>query len=335
MRVTTAFILALLAGCAVAATYTVDDDGPADFNSIQVAVHSTDVNDIIIVYPGRYVESIHMGDLFHHTIRSIDPNDPCAVLNTIIDGNNAGPFMSLDPETRLVLKGFLIINGNTNSPMFRFGGAIYSRGELQVENCVFINNKSEYGGAIYRYEGGLTITNCLFSRNSASWYGGAIHCEYTSPIIINCTFSNNSAGNSGGALYGIYDCNATVTNCTFSGNSSAILGGAVYFARNSYPRIANCTFIANHSETGGAVRCWTYSHATFVNSILWANAAGTGSQIGLSLSSIDVSFCDVQAGQSEVSLERDSYFNWGPAISMPTLALLTPVIGTRTEHPPT
>ena len=43
-----------LAGSAMAETWTVDDDGPADFDNIQAAVNAASDGDEILVSPGTY-----------------------------------------------------------------------------------------------------------------------------------------------------------------------------------------------------------------------------------------------------------------------------------------
>ena len=61
-----------------------------------------------------------------------------------------------------------------------------------------------------------TITNCLFSGNSATDGGGM--WNYTaSPTVTNCTFSNNTGSNYPGMLNQYYS-NPTVTNSILWGN---------------------------------------------------------------------------------------------------------------------
>ena len=62
---------------------TVDDDGPAHFKSIQVAINNSGDGDTIVVEPGTYNENV----LFNNkavTLTSKAPNDPKIVRLTII-----------------------------------------------------------------------------------------------------------------------------------------------------------------------------------------------------------------------------------------------------------
>ncbi|MBW8042024.1 MAG: hypothetical protein FVQ85_18770, partial [Planctomycetes bacterium] len=63
---------------------TVDDDGPADFNSIQAAIDDSNDGDTIIVNPGLYMEYI-MFNGKNITVTSTKPNDFDVVASTIID----------------------------------------------------------------------------------------------------------------------------------------------------------------------------------------------------------------------------------------------------------
>ncbi|HKP92316.1 MAG TPA: choice-of-anchor Q domain-containing protein, partial [Chthoniobacterales bacterium] len=80
------------------------------------------------------------------------------------------------------------------------GGAIYTRGGLTANNCTFVNNKGEHGGAIWDYgsRDPSFLNNCTFSANSAVSGGAAIYAnhqystrEHPKLRLSNCTFSQN------------------------------------------------------------------------------------------------------------------------------------------------
>lgn len=96
------------------------------------------------------------------------------------------------------------------------GGAIYSIGNLSIENSNFINNTVEkYGGAIYT-SGRLYINNSNFQFNSVTndgSVGGAISLRgtgYINNTIFNkqyTAFAGAGIGNNG---------NLTINNCSFT-----------------------------------------------------------------------------------------------------------------------
>ncbi len=72
-------------------TWTVDDDGKADFDNIQAAIDAASDGDEIVVMPGTYIGTdnnvVEMPSV-SVTLRSSDPSDWEVVVSTIIDGEN-------------------------------------------------------------------------------------------------------------------------------------------------------------------------------------------------------------------------------------------------------
>ena len=139
-----------------------------------------------------------------------------------------------------------------------YGGAISSSGGI-LRNCTFINNFAEDGGAIGFSDGGSVI-NCTFVNNHASEKGGAIHKnDYGIYNFTKCKFLNNSAED-GAAISSSY-CSCYIEDCMFydnSANEGTIAHGNsaknCIFANNSgRPNsgdAVNCTFINNSAYMG-------------------------------------------------------------------------------------
>ena len=110
MRKLTIFgVCFLLAGVCHARIITVDDDGPADFNSIQTAIDSASNEDIIIVQPGLYDEDIYfLGK--NITLTSTNPTNPNVVAATIIgdDANETTITFSGTEDETCTFSGFNI-----------------------------------------------------------------------------------------------------------------------------------------------------------------------------------------------------------------------------------
>ncbi len=178
-----------------------------------------------------------------------------------------------------------------------YGGAIYSKGsnEVYVDNCTFINNTAQYGGAIYAYNGILDVKNSIFIDNYAYNYGGAIACEYNSKVKIkNSTFTKSrSLNDAGGAVYlkrtsfeadslNISDSNATFgaaltilfTDSTLNGifsynNTAKYDGGAIYQVLGNMT-LSKSSFISNNANNGAGLyvgRC----DNVIVNDCLFSN----------------------------------------------------------------
>ncbi len=102
-------------------------------------------------------------------------------------------------SSNVTLNNIIFANGNSS-----YGGAIYNASAI---NSIFINNTASYGGAIYNG----SASNCNFINNSALEDGGAIY----NGEALRSSFVNNTAGSSGAA---IYDCWGAA-NCSFVDNA--------------------------------------------------------------------------------------------------------------------
>ncbi len=162
------------------------------------------------------------------------------------------------------------------------GGAIYSNGDVTIENSTFTSNKADFeGGALYS-EGNVNVKGSLFDSNGIGYdfifdsRGGAILAQ-RDVSIYNSTFRNNYVYDFGGAVYARRvnvdpgDCQSffinnkaedddggaiyaqeevNVANAVFSGNSANKDGGAIF--TNKWINVFNCLFDDNRAV--GALR---------------------------------------------------------------------------------
>ena len=170
---------------------------------------------------------------------------PGGLTRPVIDCQQAGKAFNFDSgETKdSVVDNFVIEDGWSG-----YGGAIScgSSSSPTIMNCIFINNGSWSGGAIYS-SGEPTIINCAFINNSAM-YGGAICWESGKPTIINCTFSGNSASHDASAIYCSNFGQGAIYNCIFWGNKAGFLDIAWHSSYSG--TMYNCCI--DKSGVGGA-----------------------------------------------------------------------------------
>ncbi len=266
--------------------------GPGDgseldpYCSIQTAIDNAVDTDEIVVAPGTYFESINfLGKAI--TLRSSD--GPQA---TIIDGTG---FLHVircvsgeGPNT--ILDGFTITGGNADGDGFpdAGGGGMYNdNSNPTVTNCIFTGNTAAVGGGIFNdNNSSLTVTNCTFEGNTASAFGGGMYNYGSSPTVTNCTFHSNV----GGGMYNtnFYDLSGpTVTNCTFSDNDGT---GMYNFA--SSPTVINCIFSGNSANRGGGmVNSYYLSLPTVINCTFIGNTAGVGGGMANFSSNLTLTNC--------------------------------------------
>jgi hypothetical protein len=160
---------------------------------------------------------------------------------------------------------------------------------------------------MYNVGGALTLSNCIFSKNSAQ-DGGGVSGGGVSLTLTDCVFTHNSAQDYGGGVD--FAGNSTIANCIFSGNSTGEKGGGMYI-RSWIAMLTNCTFAGNSAQNGKALACATgiiggSGNAKGTNCILWDG----GDEIFCSVASqVQITYSDVQGGWiGEGNIDKDPCF---------------------------
>lgn len=248
-------------------------------------------------------------------------------------------------------------------------------------NTAYFFGASDGGGGIYCLVSSSIITNCKFSDNTAKGFkdsggdGGGIRCSDTlpSPTISNCVFSGNSAGDQGGGVYncdgpitdcivinnssfsgaGLNTCNGPITNCIISGNSAPLAGGLDWclgpisnciitgncatiwdggglgwchtmitnciIADNSSARrgggiygssatVINCVIFGNSAGViGGGIYLQDYEQMTMTNCIIWNNEATLGAQIALARDTPEISLSYCDVEGGELAVYNNGF----------------------------
>ena len=192
--------------------------------------------------------------------------------------------ISVGSGSGTALDGFTITNGNANSTDNYFvevngksihgntgGGMINYESAITVSNCIFKENSASFqGGGIYNLRGTRTFTNCKFSDNHAQ-LGGGMYNSRSSPGIINCDFSQNFASSGGGLMN--YDFSSPdISNCLISGNS-AFDGGGIINQFSSSPQITNSIILSNWARNGSGIYNSDAASPTITNCDFLRNVA--------------------------------------------------------------
>ncbi len=121
-----------------AVTRTVDDDGPADFATIQPAINASNLGDTVFVMPGVYNGPITMkGGV---KLLGYGPH-----VTTITGNNTAIHVVSFNSSIPSILSGFRIIGSNpgVNVPgSWHYSGVYVQSGPLTIRNNIIEDNKS-------------------------------------------------------------------------------------------------------------------------------------------------------------------------------------------------
>lgn len=275
-----------------AGTYYVDTVGGNDFNhgrtrdrafeTIQRAINAAVNGDTVLVLDGIYLGSGNTNlDFQGRRLVLKSENGPEAA---IIDCQNSGRalYFHMNEGPEVLVEGFTIRNGND----FVCGG-IYCTGGggPTIRNCYLLNNQGAQAGAVYGHNGNaVVIENCVIRGNTGS--GGAVRFDNSAGSLRFCVLADNTTTSNGGAIL----CN----------------GG------NTQPLIENCTVVNNQAGQYGGGLAATYSvQPKLKNSIFWGNTAGiAGNQLAVISALMQVDYCDVQGGQTDI-IQQGGVAIWG------------------------
>ena len=179
-----------------------------------------------------------------------------------LKGNNT--FRILDIRAGITIDGLIMRDGNA---LDKEGGAIYSNNNLNLINCVILNNSAARGGGIYMLGGNLNLYESTVAGNTAYLEdsAGGMDLFMTRAKIINSTISGNrhlSKSDGAGGIriagspgWGIIGSTIAYNSTVATGPASA--GGLA--SLNSFGPLQN-TILANN--TGGfADFCGRFSGA--------------------------------------------------------------------------
>lgn len=161
---------------------------------------------------------IHLENAAHVEIEGKSPRS--LVGFRIKYGFNAGNGGAIYADNQKVrLKNMFISSSKSN----HYGGAVFSRDTLNVENVRFENNVAlDDGGAVFA-NGKTKMLNVLYLSNSSAKNGGAVELKNAETYMGNIIFYNNKAESSGGAIHN-ENSQINLWNATFFSNSAGKYG---------------------------------------------------------------------------------------------------------------
>eukprot|EP00210_Caulerpa_lentillifera_P000358 g351.t1 len=121
-------------------------------------------------------------------------------------------------------------------------------------SCALVGNVGGVsGGGIYQIRSNSSLSSCYFEANRAL-SGGSIWIGLDSKTnISNCTFTRSTATSNGGGILSYNDSRITLTNSSFSACSANRGGGAIDVNQQSNLIISSCSFALNIAPSGAGV----------------------------------------------------------------------------------
>jgi predicted outer membrane repeat protein len=195
------------------------------------------------------------------TLRGETGDPACVIIDALAQGRVLD---CADFSTQAVIAGMTFTGGQSAVGVFpeSMGGGIRCQNSrITITNCVFSDNSAQYGGGLGLYLSTGSIDSCTFNANVArddSWAGGGgLWCRESSPALTYCTFSANTAfstnlpGDGGGVFCKFTS--LTATDCTFIGNSTGGGAGGMYSFDADESVLTRCHFEDNYAYSGGGM----------------------------------------------------------------------------------
>lgn len=208
-----------------------------------------------------------------------------------------------------VLDGFTISGGNANSQteliQWQGGGMYNYDAVLTLANVTFIENYSwVYGAGLFNEYSGLSISNCYYGNNLAT-FGSGIYNINSEMEISNSTFNANytyalhtGSTGQGAAIYNEAS-DLEISDCVFSNNVGVGSGGAIFYESESVCSITDSEFISNSGWTGGAFTC-SYTSPTITNTSFTGNyAQDSGGALFFSHSHASFTACEFNSNSTD------------------------------------
>ncbi|MCC5943028.1 MAG: T9SS type A sorting domain-containing protein [Balneolaceae bacterium] len=209
----------------------------------------------------------------------IDGDDDSEIItdtDDILGDNSYNVVTGSGTDGTAILDGVTITAGMANGGSFpnNHGGGMHNDdGSPTLSNVTFSGNSASSGGGMFNNSGSPIFTNVTFRSNTASSGGGMCNFASSSPTLTNVIFSGNSADSQGGGMYNDFNSSPTLINVTFSGNTSSS-GGGIANIQGSSPTLANVTFLGNLAEfDGGGMINFNQSDPILINVSFSGNLA--------------------------------------------------------------
>jgi len=202
MKAYITLFLLIFSGYLCSVTRTVAIDGTQQYTSIQAAVYDSGHGDVVLIYPGRYQESVTLNGC-NITITSLflsDP-DPSIINDTIIDGNVNSCIRAINGAI-VTINGLTLTNNenDTNVAITFSGGGVYINdySSATISNCIIRDCIALSGGGVsVSSYSSVTISNVKIFNNQALLKGGGLSFNNSNLLTIDpaysCEIYNNKA----------------------------------------------------------------------------------------------------------------------------------------------
>ncbi|WP_417382109.1 choice-of-anchor Q domain-containing protein [Gimesia sp.] len=209
---------------------SVDSNGRSTLRAAIMEANAHLGADTILLGAGDYILSLFGLGENGALSGDLDITDDLTIIGagsdrTFIDANLLDRIFHIFTDINVSIRGVTLINGSVTG--VDDGGAILNFGNLTLEDVTIENSLANRGGALFN-NGIVTMTDSLFSGNTAIADGGAIFNSDSGTATVDLsTISGNDAEN-GGGIFNSTGGTLVVNDTTIDGNTATVAGGGVF-----------------------------------------------------------------------------------------------------------
>jgi len=245
---------------------TVTLNGTTPFTTIQDAIGASGEGAIVSVCAGTWYENL----VIKHDLSLVGYGD------VVLDAGSVGPAVLVEQGVFLI-SGFTLTHGTGSllSDPRTGGGALFAWDAemLTVEDCTFVDNTADFGGALIGpEEGSTTIVHGIFEGNTAGQTGGAF---YVGEADIRDVTATGNTAIYGGVFYVEEKAAAAVEGLTATSNT-ATYGGAFFLGSESTVSLVDLSVQSNTASYGGGLYVSSDATVSAEAAVFDANTANSG-----------------------------------------------------------
>ncbi len=158
-----------------------------------------------------------------------------------------------------------------NNVGYDYGGGLFNKGIVSLENTHFVDNSAIFGGAIYGELAHIIGEDVTIDQNNAG-DGAGLYLITSTLILTNSTLSRNIATLETSALLTAWG-SGSLSNVTVSENQAGSGGEAIFIYEQDYS-IRSSTIVSNTGSDGAIYVNDDISNLTLNNSIIAFNPGG-------------------------------------------------------------
>jgi len=213
------------------------------------------------------------------------------------------------------------------------GGLSTTGSALVIENCNFIENHADSGGALAVSFCAANIKNSRFSGNYANTWGGSIHADISSSVFVEySTFANSSWGSWGTVLSCQPAASMSLNDCSIVSNNNLVdeqgYGSPVY--SGGVLNISNSLIKGNHNSKGDVGALYIAGGMSYVsNSTISNNIAFNIGGIWVSNATANFNNCTIEHNMA-LDFKSLKYDEAGVLLQNATVVLISTTVSNTT-----